>query len=123
MRRRGQQTVWWPFTQHAAVSEDDVSFIESAHGDLFKVIRPAGTMEASLASGSAAGGASGSGGVGVSGVQESWVSDSRYQYGKTGEGVSKVGAPTKAGGRAAQDTDFLITDMFDGCASWWTQVR
>jgi dethiobiotin synthetase/adenosylmethionine--8-amino-7-oxononanoate aminotransferase len=40
MRGKGQNSVWWPFTQHAAVGDGDVTFIESAHGDKFRVISP-----------------------------------------------------------------------------------
>lgn len=71
MRKEGQSAVWWPFTQHAAVGEGDVTFIESAHGDKFRVVTPV--------------------------TETGGVSD--------GQGNKTV-----------------VTDLFDGCGSWWTQV-
>jgi bifunctional dethiobiotin synthetase / adenosylmethionine---8-amino-7-oxononanoate aminotransferase len=50
MRKVGQENIWWPFTQHASVGDDNVTFIESAHGDKFRVITPvADASEAGLA--------------------------------------------------------------------------
>ena len=40
MRKHGQDVVWWPFTQHASVDDGNVTFIESAHGDKFRVLSP-----------------------------------------------------------------------------------
>ena len=40
MRNHGQDLVWWPFTQHASVDDGNVTFIESAHGDKFRVLSP-----------------------------------------------------------------------------------
>jgi dethiobiotin synthetase/adenosylmethionine--8-amino-7-oxononanoate aminotransferase len=45
MRKDGQDNVWWPFTQHASVGDQNVTFIESAHGDKFRVVSPAPETE------------------------------------------------------------------------------
>ncbi|WFD28443.1 hypothetical protein MNAN1_003454 [Malassezia nana] len=37
---RAHAHCWWPFTQHARVSVDDVLTIDSAHGDFFSVFTP-----------------------------------------------------------------------------------
>ena len=82
MRRSGQESVWWPFTQHAAVDDGDVTFIESAHGDKFRVVTPVSTPI-------------GDGGA-QSSIQNPW-----------GEDV---------------EPKVTVTELFDGCGSWWTQV-
>jgi bifunctional dethiobiotin synthetase / adenosylmethionine---8-amino-7-oxononanoate aminotransferase len=41
MPRRTLDTIWWPFVQHGLVkNEQDVNVIDSAHGDVFSVLKP-----------------------------------------------------------------------------------
>ena len=97
MRRDGQDIVWWPFTQHASVGDGDVTFIESAHGDSFRVVKPvvgsappvAPVSEALLAATSAF----------------------------SGNDVCAVSQEEKQ-----KSTRVVVSDLFDGCGSWWTQV-
>jgi bifunctional dethiobiotin synthetase / adenosylmethionine---8-amino-7-oxononanoate aminotransferase len=37
MIREGANYVWWPFTDHDKVAPNDISFIESAHGDHYRL--------------------------------------------------------------------------------------
>jgi hypothetical protein len=85
----------------------ELTFIDSAYGDFFRTV----TMEAApvAAVPVTAGGLGGAGGVGGVGG------------GDGGEGavagVGAVGVGGIGGMRASGEVD-----MFDGCASWWTQV-
>lgn len=74
MQRHGADAIWWPFTQHQQVPAKDVTMIESACGDNFRVVTG---ME----------------------MEESVPSATHYVNG------------------------LATRDMFDACASWWTQVR
>jgi bifunctional dethiobiotin synthetase / adenosylmethionine---8-amino-7-oxononanoate aminotransferase len=91
MRRDGQSAVWWPFTQHATVGDGDVTFIESAHGDQFRVVTP----ETRTAAGRM--------------LPVTEADDS---------GFSNHFSMTSAN----KSTEVNVTDLFDGCGSWWTQV-
>jgi bifunctional dethiobiotin synthetase / adenosylmethionine---8-amino-7-oxononanoate aminotransferase len=82
MRRDGQESVWWPFTQHASIDDGNVTLIESAHGDKFRVVAPVPQTEA----------------------QE----------------IESLHNPTKR--KTYSDTNIVVTDLFDGVGSWWTQV-
>ena len=82
MRRSGQESVWWPFTQHAAVDDGDVTFIESAHGDKFRVVTPLPSP-------------TGNSGEQAS-IHNTWGEDAEPKV--------------------------TVTELFDGCGSWWTQV-
>lgn len=95
MRRDGQEIVWWPFTQHASIGDGDVTFIESAHGDQFRVVAP--TFSASH-------GAT---------VSSSNVSSADRAH---------PSLSSENNGRSAS-ARVTTTDLFDGCGSWWTQVH
>jgi bifunctional dethiobiotin synthetase / adenosylmethionine---8-amino-7-oxononanoate aminotransferase len=93
MRKDGQDTVWWPFTQHAAIGDGEVTFIESAHGDQFRVVTPEARSHHTAA-------AAVTPSNGLTKIDD--IND-------------KQSAPNKV-------TKVTVTDLFDGCGSWWTQV-
>ena len=97
MRRDGQDIVWWPFTQHASVGDDDVTFIESAHGDSFRVVKP------------------------ISQVVHQ-VSDAETLLAATSAFNSYTDISSVLD-KTQKTTKVVVTDLFDGCGSWWTQVR
>ena len=82
MRSSGQDSVWWPFTQHAAVDDGDVTFIESAHGDKFRVVTPVSS--------------------------------------RTDNNGAKPSNSNPWEGDV--EPKVVVTELFDGCGSWWTQV-
>jgi bifunctional dethiobiotin synthetase / adenosylmethionine---8-amino-7-oxononanoate aminotransferase len=82
MRSSGQDSVWWPFTQHAAVDDGDVTFIESAHGDKFRVVTPVSSHPGNSEE--------------KSSTSNPWEED--------------------------VEPKVVVTELFDGCGSWWTQV-
>ena len=79
--------------------EGDVSLIESAHGDFFRVVGPVPVA----AAGAGAGAGAGPGGAGRS-----------VEHRPTATAATEV--------RLSTPTEVKSTDMFDACASWWTQV-
>lgn len=83
MRKNGQDIVWWPSTQHASVDDGNVTFIESAHGDKFRVLSPAPTPAPFP-------------------LIEEMTSENQ--------------------GEQSVESKVVVNDLFDGCASWWTQV-
>ena len=95
MRRDGQEIVWWPFTQHASIGDGDVTFIESAHGDQFRVVAPT-----------------------ISASHGAKIPNSK------GSSVDRAHPPhsLENNGRSVS-TRVTTTDLFDGCGSWWTQVH
>lgn len=98
MHREGLKKVWWPFTNYYKVRPEDVGFIESAHGDHYRVITypaaahakppPASPVDAQRQPTASAAPAASPGGVNV--TEES----------------------KKA----------VFVSAFDGSASWWTQA-
>ena len=38
MRKSGINHIWWPFTQHQTIKDENINFIESSHGDYFKLV-------------------------------------------------------------------------------------
>lgn len=128
MRQKGQDMVWWPFTQHASLGDSDVTFIESAHGDKFRTLQPAGAtgvtkMAVTTGSAEVAAAASfysesdsvdGSGGAGSGGGEE--VSQKVWNLEAKGgpRGLGK-------GGEEDEESRGSSNDSFDGCGSWWTQ--
>ena len=99
MRKAGQETVWWPFTQHAAIGDGEVTFIESAHGDQFRVVTPEAKPHQTAAAAAAA-------------VTPSNVLS---QIDNSNASVEQPSVSNKV-------TKVNVTDLFDGCGSWWTQV-
>lgn len=45
MQKKAGQVLWWPFTQHSFVSEDDTTVIDSRSGDSFMIYKRAGESE------------------------------------------------------------------------------
>lgn len=76
MASEGSRVVWWPFTQHGNVDQNDVTVIESAHGDRFRVL------------------------------------DTQNHPKPQSQSSSDSAALTPAS---------ATRDLFDACASWWTQ--
>jgi dethiobiotin synthetase/adenosylmethionine--8-amino-7-oxononanoate aminotransferase len=97
MRRAGKDIVWWPFTQHAAVGEGDITFIESAHGDQFRVVQPVAHPARP-----------------VSESDPVLAATSAFQD-IEGEGSLYAEKAEEA------ESEVVINDLFDGCGSWWTQ--
>ena len=95
MRKDGQETVWWPFTQHAAIGDGEVTFIESAHGDQFRVVSPAAKTHQTAA----------------------MVTPSN-----TLSQLDNTDAFSEQPSMSNKVTKVSVTDLFDGCGSWWTQV-
>ena len=109
MRKEGQEIVWWPFTQHASVGDGDVTFIESAHGDSFRVVKPVTQI-----------------------VQQQQQQQLIQQQSNEAEALlvatstlSDVDPEISNNNtdKIQKTTKVVVTDLFDGCGSWWTQVR
>lgn len=50
---RAHQHMWWPFTQHTRIAPDDVTVIDSAHGDFFQTYEPSSSTMKPVLDGSA----------------------------------------------------------------------
>lgn len=99
MRTDGQEIVWWPFTQHASVGDNDVTFIESAHGDSFRVVKPVSQPQPA-----------------VSGNEALLAASSGLS------GLSDTDIDISGNGNEKKNQKVVVSDLFDGCGSWWTQV-
>lgn len=105
MREKGLQHAWWPSTEHSLVKPaEDVTFVESAHGDQVRTFSMQ-TEEALPAEPAVDG-----------------TADVPELAGKLTVALS-VSMPlipcSVPDGRLRP----LLTTMFDATASWWTQVR
>lgn len=40
LSKRAHKTIWYPFSQHKAISENTIATIDSAYGDFFEVLKP-----------------------------------------------------------------------------------
>lgn len=45
MKMRGRKALWWPFTQHDLLSDEDVNILDSAYGDYFCMAQVEGSGE------------------------------------------------------------------------------
>ena len=118
MLRKGPEVLWWPFTQHGALKpsgDTNINFIESAHGDHFRVIR---LLKRSVTN------------TGSPGTPAAASTPSSPSGDKDNADASVQSLETDLDLQVSSDSNKMETldftlhaeETLDASASWWTQV-